>query len=114
MSYQPKKGEQFYMVNSRGEVRHTENNGSDNARKRIAYGNCFKTDKEAEQYRKYVCDLGKYGYYNNMPKPGVIAKILTWLVYLLLTLIVIAACCLVIDFIFWIFNINVTVFGIKL
>lgn len=38
----------------------------------------------------------------------VITKILTYLVYLLLILIVIAACCLVIDFIFWIYDIKVT------
>ena len=110
MSYKPKRGEPFYMMNSRGNISHSENNDSEKARKRIAFGNAFKTEAEAEKFRDYVRDLAQHGYYN-APRPGWIAKILTWLAYLLLVLIVIAACCLVIDFIFWIFDIKVSLPG---
>lgn len=111
--YRPKQGSDFYMVNSRGEVRKANHNGSQKMAARIAYGNSFKTASEAEEYRNRIAQMGKYGLATQQ-RVGVVAKILTWLVYLLLIAIVIACICLVIDFIFWIFDINVTVWGVKL
>lgn len=107
MSYKPKKGSSYFMVNSRFQVKQTENTGSQKSADRIAAGNAFRTHAEAEQFRDYITDLALHGARPVPAKPGFIAKILTWLVYILLALMVLAAICLVIDFIFWIYDIKV-------
>jgi hypothetical protein len=106
MSYKPGRGKSYWMLNSRFEIKQTENTGSEKSAKRIRVGNAFQSQDEAEQFRKYVMDLAQHGYYRNVPKPGFIATILTWLVYLFLIALVIAAICLVADFILWIYDID--------
>lgn len=51
MSYKPRRGGKYWMINSRFEVRQTENTGSDKSRKRIQVGNSFKTKEDAEQFK---------------------------------------------------------------
>lgn len=54
MSYKPRKGSAYWMVNSRLEVKETVHTGSDRSKKRIDAGNCFKTAKEARQFKSLV------------------------------------------------------------
>lgn len=46
----PKKGQPYWMLNSRWEVRQSENTGSSKSRGRVAAGNYFKTKEEAEEF----------------------------------------------------------------
>lgn len=57
MSYRPRKGKPYWMVNSRMEVRETFNTGSERSQKRIDVGNCFKTAQEARQFRKSIVEV---------------------------------------------------------
>lgn len=107
MSYKPGRGKSYWMINSRLEVKQTENTGSDKSAKRINAGNSFKTQAEAEKFRGYVMDLAKHGYYNYQPGHRFFTKLLTALGYIILTLIFLAAICLIVDFIFWIYDIRI-------
>ena len=57
--YKPKKGKAYFMLNSRFEVKQTENTGSKKALDRIKVGNCFKTADEAMKFRLYVMKLAE-------------------------------------------------------
>lgn len=58
--YKPKKGKSYFMINSRFEVKQTENTGSKKATDRIAVGNCFKTKGEAHAFA-YLVKQGAKG-----------------------------------------------------
>lgn len=104
-SYKPAKGDDFYMVNSRGEVRRANNNGSDKMAKRIAFGNAFRTAREAEVYRTNI---------RHLQQPSFITRVLTFFVYLLVIMVVIAMILLVLNFVFWLYDINFTLWGKRL
>lgn len=50
--FKPKKNQNYFMINSRWEVKQAPNTGSHKANGRIAIGNCFKTQEEAELFRE--------------------------------------------------------------
>lgn len=54
MPYKPPVGQQYFMLNSRFEVKQTENTGSPKAAGRIGVGNSFKTAAEAEEFRLFI------------------------------------------------------------
>lgn len=54
MAYKPPKGKEYWMINSRMEVKQTVHTGSERSKKRIEAGNCFKTAKEARQFKALV------------------------------------------------------------
>lgn len=54
MSYQPSHGDNYWMINSRGEIKQSIHTGSSKSQKRIAFGNAFKTRKEARAFKQYV------------------------------------------------------------
>lgn len=60
MSYKPQKGSNYWMINSRFEVKHTTNTGSKKALDRIKVGNCFKTKKQAQIFRALVMDQAQF------------------------------------------------------
>lgn len=57
MSFKPRRGQTYFMLNSRFEVKETQNTGSQKARDRIKVGNCFKTAEQAMKFRLYVLEL---------------------------------------------------------
>lgn len=59
MSYKPKVGKDYWMLNSRFEVKHTTNTGSKKAQDRIKVGNAFKTAKQANDFRKFITKRSK-------------------------------------------------------
>lgn len=52
--YKPKQGKNYWMINSRFEIRETTHSGGAKSLKRIEVGNCFKTAKEARQFKSLV------------------------------------------------------------
>lgn len=54
MAYKPRKGSVYWLVNSRLEVKQTTHGGSERSQKRIDAGNCFKTAKEARQFKSII------------------------------------------------------------
>lgn len=50
MNFQPKKGQKYWLINSRWEVKLGQHNGSNKSKGRIAAGNAFKTHKEAQHF----------------------------------------------------------------
>lgn len=56
MSYKPPKGRNYWMINSRFEIKQTTHTGSEKSKKRIAAGNSFKTHKDAKQFRAAVIE----------------------------------------------------------
>lgn len=59
MSFKPRKGQAYFMLNSRFEVKQTENTGSKKAADRIKVGNAFKTADEAMKFRLYVMKMAE-------------------------------------------------------
>lgn len=59
MAWKPKKGQSYWMINSRFEVRETTHTGSNKSTKRIEAGNYFKTAKEAKAFVYLVKELAK-------------------------------------------------------
>lgn len=57
--FKPKANQGYYMINSRLEVKHTENTGSLRSQKRIDAGNCFKKRSEANAARYLFSELLK-------------------------------------------------------
>lgn len=55
----PKKGQGYYMINSRFEVKYTDHTGSLKSQKRIDAGNCFKKRSEAKAFAYLVKELAK-------------------------------------------------------
>jgi hypothetical protein len=60
--FKPKKGQDYWMINSRFEVRKTVNGGGAKSDKRIAAGNYFETQKEAQAFQYLVKELAKGNY----------------------------------------------------
>lgn len=58
--FKPRKGQKYFMINSRFDVKQTENTGSQKAQDRIAVGNCFKTENEAKAF-SYLVKQGAKG-----------------------------------------------------
>lgn len=56
MAYKPTTGRNYWMINSRFEIRETTNTGSSKSKKRIKAGNCFRTKADAERFRAAVVD----------------------------------------------------------
>ncbi len=56
MSYKPTNGRNYWMINSRFEIRETTNTGSNKSKARIKAGNCFRTHKDAVRFRKAVLE----------------------------------------------------------
>lgn len=70
--YKPRKGSNYWMVNSRFEVRQTTHSGGEKSLKRIDVGNCFKSEKEATHFRKVIMGQARSvseGRYIYMYKP---------------------------------------------
>ena len=59
MAFKPRKGQHYFMINSRFEVKETTNTGSKKALDRIKVGNAFKTAEEAMKFRLYVMGLAQ-------------------------------------------------------
>lgn len=57
--FKPKKGQKYYMINSRLEVRQSEYTGSKKAKKRVVAGNAFKEVSEANVARYLFSELLK-------------------------------------------------------
>lgn len=55
--FKPRKNQHYFMINSRFEVKDTQNTGSKKAKDRIAVGNCFKTKQEATEFANKVLRL---------------------------------------------------------
>lgn len=55
--FKPRKNQRYFMINSRFEVKETQNTGSTKAKGRIAAGNCFKTKQEATEFANTVLKL---------------------------------------------------------
>lgn len=49
MAYKPKIGQNYYMINSRFQIKYGPHNGSKKSTERIAAGNAFKTHKKAQK-----------------------------------------------------------------
>lgn len=62
MNFKPRKGQNYWMINSRFEVRETTHTGSSKSNKRIEAGNYFKTKSEASAFRYLVKELAKGNY----------------------------------------------------
>ena len=56
MAYKPTTGRNYWMINSRFEIRETTHTGSNKSKQRIKAGNCFRTEKDARRFRKAVID----------------------------------------------------------
>lgn len=48
--FQPKKNENYWMINSRWEIKQSVNTGSKKFDGRVRAGNCFATEKEAKDF----------------------------------------------------------------
>lgn len=57
--WKPKKGQKYYMMNSRFEVKQSEYTGSKKAIDRVAAGNCFKDKTEANAFAYLVRQAAK-------------------------------------------------------
>lgn len=55
----PKKGQRYFMVNSRFQVKETTHMGSKKAEDRIEAGNYFKTRSEANAFAYLIKELAK-------------------------------------------------------
>lgn len=59
MAWKPKKGDTYYMINSRFQVKQCEHTGSNKQNDRIAAGNYFKEKSEANAFAYLVKELAK-------------------------------------------------------
>lgn len=55
----PKKGQSYWMINSRFEVKETTHTGSEKSKKRIAAGNYFSRKQDANAFCYLVKELAK-------------------------------------------------------
>lgn len=56
MAYKPTTGRNYWMINSRFEIRETTHTGSSKSKQRIKAGNCFRTAADARRFKKAVVD----------------------------------------------------------
>lgn len=54
MTFKPRKGQKFWMLNSRFEIKETVNTGSTKSKGRIRAGNCFKTKTEVAEFKQHI------------------------------------------------------------
>lgn len=56
-AFKPKKGEKYYMLNSRFEIKHPEYTGSEKAKRRVGAGNSFATLSEVYGFRAKIMQI---------------------------------------------------------
>lgn len=58
--FYPKKGQNYWMINSRFNVAQATHNGSNKSKARIEAGNAFRTQPEAYRFRAGMLSLSKH------------------------------------------------------
>lgn len=102
--FKPKLNQEFYMLNSRFEVRKTVNTGSIKQQKRIEAGNAFETQAQANAFRSMVSKAahGEFEGFRRTPVlVKIISKVIEILLYILVLALIVAAIYLIIDFVMW-------------
>lgn len=102
--YKPKVNQNYWMINSRFEVKQTINTGKQKSLKRIEVGNAFETREQAQAFRHmvYKAARGEFEGFRRTPTAvRFMAKVIEILLYILVLAFIVALIASLIYFVVW-------------